>query len=122
MRDATVYTILPFVVALALGLAFWAMFRRHSPLRRRLSGAAGGQGGRPPHAGGPPRPWWGRPALWITVSVVSLILGLLVSPKLFGGVIIFLPFLWVGGWPRRSRRPPDPSQNGRRSGNGSARP
>ena len=54
----------------------------------------------------PDRPWLGRPHAWLVFGVVFLILGLLVAPKLFGGVFLFFPLFWFGG-PRR-RRPHSP--------------
>jgi hypothetical protein len=56
------------------------------------------------------RPWWGNPLLWLTVCVVFVLLGVFVWPGLFGGMFLFLPFVWV--W--RPRRPPpiDPRSNG----------
>jgi hypothetical protein len=117
-----VYAVLPFVVALALGFAFWATYRQRWFVRQRPRAGAGGGGTARPADPASDRPWWGNPLLWVAVSAASLALGLFVSPKLFGGVIIFLPFLWVGGWPRRERRPPDPSQNGHGDRNGTARP
>lgn len=48
------------------------------------------------------RPLWGNPLLWLGVSAVFAFLGLVVAPRLFGGVVLFLPLLWVG----RSRRRP----------------
>jgi hypothetical protein len=47
------------------------------------------------------QPWWGSPAFWLAVSAASLVIGVLVLPRLFPAVVIFLPFLWI----RRSRRP-----------------
>jgi hypothetical protein len=56
-----------------------------------------------------PRPWWGRPLLWIGVTVVFVVLGLVVWPGLLGGVFLFIPFVWVS-----RPRPPteDPRSNG----------
>lgn len=55
------------------------------------------------------RAWWGNPWLWVGVSLISLVLGLLVWPWLFGGVFVFLPFVWIG----RSKEPRvDPRGNG----------
>ena len=53
------------------------------------------------------RPWWGDPAVWIVVSGVSIALGLFVAPRLFGFTLLFLPFIWMGGFGRRrgGRRP-----------------
>lgn len=59
-----------------------------------------------PRASAPPqaRPWWGNPLFWLAVSAVSIVLGLLVWPQLFGGVFLFLPFIWIGG--RKSAKSP----------------
>ena len=53
------------------------------------------------------RPWWGSPVLWLVVAGVSLFLGLFVLPHFLGGLIFFVPFMWVGGGrrPRAPRRP-----------------
>ena len=57
----------------------------------------------------PARPWWGNPWLWAGVSAASVLLGLFVWHGLFGGVFLFLPFLWVS----RPRTPTmDPRTNG----------
>jgi hypothetical protein len=57
----------------------------------------------------PARPWWGNPWLWVGVSAVFVVLGIFVWPGLFGGVVLFLPFVWVS-----RPRPPemDPRTNG----------
>ncbi|MFB3738931.1 MAG: hypothetical protein ACE14W_08190 [Candidatus Velamenicoccus archaeovorus] len=60
------------------------------------------------------RPWWGNPLVWVGVSAVALVLGLVVAPRLLGGIILFLPLIWVrglgrrgqGGRPRREEPPP----------------
>jgi hypothetical protein len=118
MKDETVFVVLPFVVAVSLGLGFWAVFRQRASMRR--AGAA-----RPPRARADipaparpqplHRPWWAHPALWMAVSATFLLLGIFVTPRLLGGVVIFLPFLWIGGWPRSRPPRPDPSRNGSRS-------
>ena len=46
------------------------------------------------------RPWWGSPLLWLAVSAVFVLLGVFVAPHFLPGVVIFVPFLWIG----RSRR------------------
>jgi hypothetical protein len=54
------------------------------------------------------RPWWGNPLIWLAAAAIFLILGLFVAPHFLGGIVIFLPFLWI--WPRReSRRDSDDS-------------
>lgn len=46
----------------------------------------------------PVRPWWGHPLLWLAIGAVFLLLGLFVAPHFLPGVVLFLPFIWVGGW------------------------
>jgi hypothetical protein len=48
------------------------------------------------------RPWWGNPIFWLAVSAVFVLLGVFVAPHFFPGVVIFVPFLWIGR-PRRRR-------------------
>jgi hypothetical protein len=55
----------------------------------------------------PARPRWGSPLVWAGVCAVFALLGLVVAPRLLGGVFLFLPFVWIGG--RRRRRPEDGS-------------
>ena len=43
----------------------------------------------------PSRPWWASPLLWVGIAVVFLLLGIFVTPRLFGGTIMFLPFFWI---------------------------
>jgi hypothetical protein len=52
----------------------------------------------------PERPWWGTPLFWLAVSAVFVLLGLFVWPQLFGGVFLFLPFIWIGGGKSSRRR------------------
>ncbi len=55
------------------------------------------------------RPWWGNPWLWVGVSAGFVVLGVFVWPGLFGGVFLFVPFVWVS----RPRVPTmDPRANG----------
>jgi hypothetical protein len=56
------------------------------------------------------RPWWRNPLLWLTVCVVFVLLGVFVWPWLFGGMFLFLPFVWV--WRPRRSPPVDPRTNG----------
>ena len=51
------------------------------------------------------RPWQARPSSWLLITALFLFIGLFVTPKIFGGVFLFFPFLWMRG-PRR-RRPGD---------------
>ena len=53
-------------------------------------------------------PWWGNPWLWLGVAALSVLLGIVVWPGLFGGTFLLLPF----GWIRRPRRPHDQGSGG----------
>jgi len=114
-RD-TVYVVLPFIVIVALGTGFWFVFReraaaRRQALDRRLSEPD--LATTPFVRGGPGRPWWGSSWLWLALCAAFLVLGIVVWPGLFGGVVLFLPFVWVF----RPRRGPgmDPRTNGHRA-------
>ena len=41
------------------------------------------------------RRWWGNPLIWLCIAAGFVLLGLFVTPKLFGGVFIFIPFMWI---------------------------
>jgi hypothetical protein len=114
-RRELIFAVLPFVVLVALGSGFWLVFRQRAGARRagsredvsrataRSSPSARGSRGRSE------RPWWGNPWLWVGASAVFLVLGIFVWPGLFGGVFVFLPFVWVA----RSRSTDvDPRTNG----------
>lgn len=47
--------------------------------------------------------------MWVGVSMAFVALGLLVWPALFGGVFLFLPFVWIRR-PKPDRM--DPRTNG----------
>jgi hypothetical protein len=114
VSDGAIYAILPFVVVLVLGAGFWVAFRQRAAARTTITTRTVapdvGTPLRDPRPS-PARPWWDRPWLWVGACAVFLALGLLVWPGLFGGVFLFLPFVWV----RRPRRTPtvDPRSNGR---------
>jgi hypothetical protein len=122
VSDGLLFAMLPFITAAALGLGLWFVVRERSEARRAFADRRLVE----PDLAAPPRdpvplerPWWGSPWLWLAVCAVFLVLGLVVWPGLFGGTLIFLPFLWIG----RPRRGPelDPRTNGhgRRGGSGS---
>ncbi len=97
------YAILPFVVLVALGWGFWIIFRQRGTARS-VPGSTARDPGRAPS-----RAWWGNPWLWVGVSAVFVVLGIFLWPGLFGGVVLFLPFVWVS----RTRPPEmDPRTNG----------
>jgi hypothetical protein len=110
-RDV-VFLILPFVVAIVLGIGFLLVFQQRamtSEALRRRGELAEPDLATPLRDPRPPRrPWWGNPWLWLAVSAVFLLLGLFVWPGLFGGTFFFLPFIWI--W--RPRREVDPRTNG----------
>jgi hypothetical protein len=107
---SSIYAILPFVTIVALGLGFVVVFRQRAAARRALPPPMHAAVARSPRPPEPDRPWWGNPWVWVGVCAVSILLGLLVWPGLFGGVIFVFPFVWIG----RPRRPPrmDPRTNG----------
>lgn len=117
MRDGPVYTLLPFIVLVALSAGFVVVFRQRAAARRSWRQRVLAE----PDVAAPPRdvrprsrPWWGSPWLWLGVCGVFAVLGLFVWPGLFGGTFLFLPFVWV--W--RPRRGPamDPRTNGHSRG------
>jgi len=112
-NDGWIYAVLPFVTMLALGAGLYVVFRQRNAARRNAIGAQLAEPGlatpprdRPPRSA---RPWWGNPLLWIGVCLVFLALGF-VWHGLFGGVFLFLPFVWV--FRPRSEPRMDPRTNG----------
>jgi hypothetical protein len=108
-----VLLILPFAVAIALSVGFLLIFRQRAAWAeemRRRDRLAEPDLATPLRDPEPfKRPWWGNPWLWVGLSVIFLILGLVVWPALFGGVFLFLPFVWI--WRPRPREV-DPRTNG----------
>ena len=113
-RDDLVSVVLPFVGLALFSIGFVVLFRR----RWRMDRATTRRAARlvEPDIITPPRdqaqrrrPWWGNPWIWVGVSAVSVALGLLVWPGLWGGVFLFIPFVWLS----RSKTPTvDPRSNG----------
>jgi hypothetical protein len=120
MPDAAwIYAVLPFLTMAVLTIGLVVVFRQRSAARRDLAATNPGRAAPPmPPPPGGDRPWWGNPLVWIGVCVVSLALGALVWPGLFGVTFILLPFVWI----RRPRRPPpsDPRSNGHAHRDGGA--
>ncbi len=113
-RGDLLFVVLPFVVLAVLTMGAVWIYRRHW----RMDRAAVRRAARivEPDLVSPPRdvrpvrrPWWSHPWVWIAVPVVFVVLGLLVWPGLFGGVFLFVPFLWLSR-PRGSTM--DPRSNG----------
>ena len=108
--EVSIYAILPFVTIVALGVGFVVVFRQRASARRALRAHTGSLPPPPPPRPALDRPWWGNPWLWVVICAVSILLGLLVWPGLFGGVVVVLPFVWIR---RPKREPPmDPRTNG----------
>jgi hypothetical protein len=109
-----VLLVLPFVVAVALGVGFLLLFRERAAaraVRRRRAELAEPDLATPLRDPRPPeRPWWGNPWLWLLVCVAFIVLGIFVWPGLFGGTFLFLPFIWI--WRPRRGREVDPRTNG----------
>jgi hypothetical protein len=109
VNDRWVYAALPFITTVALGAGFFVVFRQRAAARRAMAPMTR-EAVSPRPVASDHRPWWGNPWLWVGICAISIVLGLLVWPGLLGGVVIVLPFVWIG----RPRRPPrmDPRTNG----------
>ena len=113
-RGDLLYVVLPFLVLGALSIGSVLILRR----RWRMDRAAMRRAARlvEPDIVTPPRdapratyPWWANPWLWVGVSAAFVVLGFLVWPAFFGGVFLFIPFVWGS----RSKAPTmDPRSNG----------
>ena len=55
----------------------------------------------------PQRPWWERPGVWIGLSMVFVLVGVVAFPRLLGFTFLFFPFVLMRsvGRGRRDRRP-----------------
>ena len=55
----------------------------------------------------PQRPWWGRPGVWIGLSMVFVLVGVFAFPRLLGFTFLFFPFVVMRSVGRRrgGRRP-----------------
>jgi len=55
----------------------------------------------------PQGPWWGRPGVWIGLSMVFVLVGVFAFPRLLGFTFLFFPFVLMRsvGRGRRDRRP-----------------
>lgn len=108
------YVVLPFLALAALSTGSVLILRRRwrmdRAVARRVARLVEPDIVTPPRDPRPSRrPWWGNPWLWIGVSAAFAVLGLVVWPVLFGGVFLFVPFMWVS----RPRTPSmDPRSNG----------
>lgn len=121
-REALLFAAIPIVLLTTLGILAATVVRR----RRDADRAAARRAARlvepdlvsPPRDPAPPdRPWWGSPWLWIGVSAAFLVLGLVVWPGLFGGVFLFVPFVWVAR-PKPDRMDPRTNGHAKRGGVG----
>jgi hypothetical protein len=113
-RRDLVFVVLPSAALALFSVGFVVLFRR----RWRMDRAALRRAARlvEPDIITPPRdprqqrrPWWANPWLWVGISAVFVVLGLVVWRGLFGGVFLFVPFVWLS----RSKAPTvDPRSNG----------
>ena len=113
-RGDLVFVVLPFAALALFSIGVVMLFRR----RWRMDRASLRRAARlvepdiitpPRDPARPHRPWWGNPWLWVGVSAAFVVLGALVWPGLFGGVFLFIPFVWLS----RSKEPTvDPRSNG----------
>lgn len=113
-RGDLLFVVLPFTALALFSVGFVVLLRR----RWRMDRAAMRRAARlvEPDIITPPRdpaqrrrPWWGNPWLWVGISAGSVVLGLVVWWGLFGGVVLFVPFMWLS----RSKTPTvDPRSNG----------
>ncbi len=113
-RGDLLYVALPFVVLAALSIGSVLLLRR----RWRMDRAAMRRAARlvepdivtPPRDAQPvPRPWWSTPWIWVGISTACVLLGWLVWPGFFGGVLLFMPFVWGS---RSKPQTMDPRSNG----------
>jgi hypothetical protein len=113
-RGDLVFVVLPFMALALFSVGFVALLRR----RWRMDRAALRRAARlvepdivtpPRDPGRQRRPWWGNPWLWVGISAGSVVLGLVVARELFGGVFLFIPFVWLS---RSKETAVDPRSNG----------
>lgn len=113
-RGDLLYVVLPFVVLAALSIGFVLILRR----RWRMDRAAMRRAARlvEPDIVTPPRdtppaaqPWWANAWLWVGIAAAFVALGFLVWPAFFGGVFLFIPFVWGS---RSKPSTMDPRSNG----------
>ena len=51
----------------------------------------------------PARPWWSYPGMWIAISTVFVLVGVMAFPRLLGFTFVFLPLVWMRGFGGRRR-------------------
>lgn len=108
------FVVLPLVVLALISAGFVMVFRRgwrmdRSAFRRSARIVEPDLVTPPRDPPAPKRPWWGNPWLWVGVSTLFVILGLVVWLGFFGGVFLFVPFVWVS---RPKASMVDPRSNG----------
>jgi hypothetical protein len=113
-RSDLLFVVLPFVVLALCSIGFMVLFRR----RWRMDRAAMRRAARlvEPDIATPPldpaqhqRPWWANPWIWVGVSAVCVVLGVVLWRGFLGGVFLFVPFVWLS----RAKAPTvDPRSNG----------
>jgi hypothetical protein len=113
-RRELLFVVLPLVVLALISAGFVMVFRRgwrmdRSAFRRSTRIVEPDLVTPPRDPPAPKRPWWGNPWLWVGMSTLFVILGLVLWLGFFGGVLLFVPFVWVS----RPKAPTvDPRSNG----------
>src|SRR5205823_6908024 len=93
-------SILVLVLAVGIGLVAWAAVTG-------MQGCRGSGGDAPERPGNGQGRRVSAPSPWIVVTIVVLLLGVVVAPRLLGVTFVFLPLLWMhrrrgpGPWPGR---------------------
>jgi hypothetical protein len=113
-RGDLLFVVLPFVALASFSFGFVVVFRR----RWRMDRAAMRRSARlvEPDLVTPPRdprlqrrPWWRSPWVWVGLSVGCVLLGVVFWRGFLGGLVLFVPFVWLS----RSKAPTvDPRSNG----------
>jgi hypothetical protein len=113
-RRELLFVVLPLVVLALISAGFVMVFRRgwrmdRSAFRRSTRIVEPDLVTPPRDPPAPKRPWWGNPWLWVGMSTLFVILGLVLWLGFFGGVLLFVPFVWVS---RPKASTVDPRSNG----------
>jgi hypothetical protein len=109
-------SILVLVVAVGAGLLAWAGVTGAQGWREdhAARGGAEPEGARHERPRGPVGRLGRSPSPWVALTVLLLLLGVVVAPRLLGVTFVFLPLLWM-----HRRRGPGPWRGPGRGGPGS---
>ncbi|MGH2595226.1 MAG: hypothetical protein ACRDH7_04605 [Actinomycetota bacterium] len=114
IRGDLLFVVLPFVGLALLSAGFVLVFRRgwrmdRTAIRRTARIVEPDLVTPPRNPPAPRRPWWGNPWLWIGVSALFVVLGLVVWLGFLAGMFLFVPFVWLS---RPKASTVDPRSNG----------